>query len=146
MSKRKSVKAWRCPLCGLPMPKKVFPRPAPSAGGVTRARPSATADRVDLRRMAELQSFLAWITGRLSVREAAVGLGVDASTFSRRISWCWNVGPRIGPDGVVHHHIEADGTYLPYGRCLPVATGGDRQTRRLTHVYHSTNSLYDIFV
>lgn len=29
------------------------------------------------------------------------------------------------PDGVVHHYIEADGAYVPYGWCLLVATGED---------------------
>lgn len=94
---------WRCDACRL----------------------STTADRVDLKRMVQFRSFLAWITGKMSVREAAAGLGVDASTFSRKVSWCWNVRPRIGPDGVVHRYVEVDGTYLPYGWCLLVATGQD---------------------
>ena len=65
------------------------------------------------------------ITGKWSVRDAAAGLDIDASTFSRKVSWCWNVRPRIVPDGVVHRYVEADGTYLPYGWCLLVASDED---------------------
>ncbi len=52
-------------------------------------------------------------------------LGCDARTFRRRSAWCWQLEPRIRPDGVVHHVVMADGTYVN-GWCLLTAVdGGD---------------------
>lgn len=95
------VQRWKCDDCSL----------------------SATARRADLTRMAEFRAFLAWVTGKESLSEAAARLGVVRQTFASRTAWCWNVAPRIAKDGVVHRCIEVDGTYLPYGWCLLIATG-----------------------
>lgn len=75
--------------------------------------------------MAEFRAFLAWVTGTRPMEEAASSIGAVRRTFARRVAWCWNVSPRIMPDGVAHHYVEADGTYVPYGWCLLVATGQD---------------------
>lgn len=75
--------------------------------------------------MAEFRAFLDWVTGTRTMRESAASIGVSRQAFASRVAWCWNVRPSIAPDGVVHHYIEADGTYVPYGWCLLVATGED---------------------
>ena len=51
-------------------------------------------------------------------------LGCDARTFRRRSAWCWDLEPRIHPDGVVHHVVMADGTYVN-GWCLLTAVDGN---------------------
>ena len=43
--------------------------------------------------------------------------------FRRRSAWCWDLEPRIHPDGVVHHVVMADGTYVN-GWCLLTAVDG----------------------
>ena len=82
------VQRWRCDTCRL----------------------STTADRVDLRRIAEFRAFLAWVTGKKSMGQAATRLGVTRQTFTTRVSWCWNVTPRLRPDDIVHRYVEVDGT------------------------------------
>jgi hypothetical protein len=94
---------WRCDACSL----------------------SSTTQRADLKRMAEFRAFLAWVTGKESLSEAAARLGVVRQTFASRIAWCWNVSPRIAKGGPVHRYVEVDGTYLPYGWCLLIASGED---------------------
>ena len=75
--------------------------------------------------MAEFRAFLDWVTGTRTMRESAASIGISRQAFASRVAWCWNVRPAIAPDGVVHHYLEADGTYVPYGWCLLVATGED---------------------
>ena len=75
--------------------------------------------------MAEFRAFLSRVTGTRTMREAAGSIGVTRQAFAARVAWCWNVRPAIAPDGVVHHYVEADGTYVSYGWCLLVATGED---------------------
>lgn len=86
---------------------------------------SGVRDRQSRRRMAEFRAFLDWVTGTRTMRESAASIGISRQAFASRVAWCWNVRPSIAPDGVVHHYIEADGTYVPYGWCLLVATGED---------------------
>lgn len=74
--------------------------------------------------MKEFRAFLEWVTGKESMSQAGDRLGVGRRTFARRIAWCWNVRPRVAPDGVARHCVEVDGTYLPYGRCLLAAVDG----------------------
>lgn len=75
--------------------------------------------------MAEFRAFLAWVTGKESMGEAAGRLGVTRRTFSARVAWCWNVEPGMPDDPRTHRYVMADGTYVPYGWCLLVLTGGD---------------------
>lgn len=75
--------------------------------------------------MAEFRAFLAWVTGKESMGEAAGRLGVTRQTFSARVAWCWNVEPGMPDDPRTHRYVMADGTYVPYGWCLLVLTGGD---------------------
>ena len=125
MSKPKSVKARKCPLCGMPMRRNGFTKANRQRWRCNACAISVTPGRRDAARMAEFRAFLAWLTGKESMSVAAARLGVTRQTFANRVSWCWNVAPRIPPDGVAHRYIEVDGTYVPYGWCLLVATGQD---------------------
>lgn len=122
MSKPKSLKARKCPICGAAMRKKGFTRAGTQRWRCDACRLSTTVSRVDLRRMGEFRAFLAWVTGKESMDEAAARIGLRRRAFARRIAWCWNVVPRIPPDGVIHRYVEVDGTYLPYGWCLLIAS------------------------
>nr|WP_158276315.1 IS1249 family transposase [Bifidobacterium callitrichidarum] len=88
-------------------------------------RLSTTAKREDSTRMAEFRAFLAWLTGKDSMGEAAARLGITRQAFSARVAWCWNVEPVLPPVPRFHRYVMADGTYVPYGWCLLVLTGED---------------------
>ena len=75
--------------------------------------------------MAESRAFLAWVTGKESMGEAAGRLGVTRQTFSARVAWCRNVEPGMPDDPRTHRYVMADGAYVPYGWRLLVLTGGD---------------------
>lgn len=107
------------------MRKKGFTSSGRQRWRCDRCRFSCVRERGRRARVAEFRAFLAWVTGTGTMREAASSLGVTRQAFSARVAWCWNVRPSIMPDGVVHHYVEADGTYVPYGWCLLVATGED---------------------
>lgn len=115
----------RCPLCGERMRKKGFTSAGRQRWLCPDCRFSGVLDQQSRRRMAEFRAFLDWVTGTRTMRESAASIGVSRQAFASRVAWCWNVRPSIAPDGVVHHYIEADGTYVPYGWCLLVATGED---------------------
>ena len=70
-------------------------------------------------RAATLRLFLDWLLEPSPQRR----LECDARTFRRRIGWCWDLAPRIRTDGVVHHVVMADGTYVG-DRCLLIAIDG----------------------
>ncbi|KAB8287351.1 IS3509a transposase [Bifidobacterium ramosum] len=75
--------------------------------------------------MAEFRAFIAWVTGKRSMSEAAAMLGTTRQTFAARIAWCWNVEPGMPGVSRSHRYVMADGTYVPYGWCLLVLTGDD---------------------
>ncbi|MBW3089111.1 IS1249 family transposase [Bifidobacterium sp. 82T24] len=125
MSRPKSSKARRCPVCGRPMRKKGFTKAGAQRWKCDACRLSSTMQREDSARMAEFRAFIAWITGKRSMSEAAAGLGLKRREFARRIAWCWNVEPSLPPVLRVHRYVMADGTYVPYGWCLLIATGDD---------------------
>lgn len=125
MSKQRSVKARRCPVCGAAMRKKGFTKAGSQRRKCDECALSTTAKRSNSQRMAQFRAFLAWVIGKESMNEAAARLGVTRQTFAMSIAWCWNVVPHIAKDGVLHHCVQMDGTYLPYGWCLLVATGED---------------------
>jgi putative transposase len=106
------------------MRKKGFTKAGSQRWKCDACRLSATAERADLRRMAEFRAFLAWVTGKESMSQAAARLGITRQAFAARVSWCWNVEPGIPVSGR-QRWAEVDGTYLPYGWCLLVATGDD---------------------
>lgn len=49
---------------------------------------------------------------------------MGARAWRKRVGWCWNIKPAITPDGVVHHTLMADGTYMAHGWCLLIAIDG----------------------
>lgn len=88
---------WVCPNCGA----------------------SSLRKRPDLTRRHELDSFLAWLLGKLSQTEAAGQQ--HRSTFHRRIAWCWNVTPLLPAVTIPPKYVMIDGTYLG-SWCLLIAT------------------------
>ncbi|ROT86518.1 transposase [Bifidobacterium mongoliense] len=89
---------WRCATCAL----------------------TSTAPRADRARRRQLDEFLDWLLGAAPQRRRAE----SARNFRKRVDWCWQLAPRIEPDGVVHHTVMADGTYMN-GWCLLVAIDGE---------------------
>ncbi|PKV05901.1 transposase, partial [Bifidobacterium pseudolongum subsp. globosum] len=81
---------------------------------------TTTATIESRSRASTLRAFLDWLLEAAPQRR----LGCDARTFRRRSAWCWDLEPRIHPDGVVHHVVMADGTYVN-GWCLPTAVDGN---------------------
>lgn len=126
MSRAKSTKAKKCPLCGKPMRRNGFTKAGSQRWRCDGCHVSVTPKRVDSARMAEFRVFLAWITGKQSMSEAAKSLGLSGSRqFSRRIAWCWNVEPVLPPVSRTYRYAMADGTYVPYDWCLLVLSGDD---------------------
>ncbi len=82
---------------------------------------SSAGDGGNARGAAEFRAFLVWVTGRMTLAQAAAMLGVSPRTFIRRIQWCWHVKPEIPRPTSPCRAVEADGTYVPYGWCLLVA-------------------------
>ena len=81
---------------------------------------TTTATIESRSRASTLRAFLDWLLEAAPQRR----LGCDARTFRRRSAWCWGLEPRILPDGVVHHVVMADGTYVN-GWCLLTAVDGN---------------------
>ena len=81
---------------------------------------TTTATIESRSRASTLRAFLDWLLEAAPQRR----LGCDARTFRRRSAWCWDLEPRIHPDGVVHHVVMADGTYVN-GWCLLTAVDGN---------------------
>ncbi|KAB7789685.1 IS3509a transposase [Bifidobacterium leontopitheci] len=93
--------------------------------------------------MAEFRAFIAWITGKQSMGEAASRLGVTTrQAFSARIAWCWRVEPAPPPVPRAHRHVMEDGTYVPYGWCLLVLTGDDGRPLRWQWCAGETKDAY----
>ena len=114
--RKKSIRARRCPVCGEAMVKH-----GRSASGAQRWRCAAcaitsTAPRADKARRAQLGEFLDWLLEAAPQRKRHE----SARNFRKRTDWCWDLSPRIIPDGVVHHVVMADGTYMN-GWCLLTA-------------------------
>ena len=61
--------------------------------------------------MMEFRAFIAWVTGKLSMDETGVMLGVGSKSFARRIAWCWKVEPRLPACGR-QRYVQVDGKYL----------------------------------
>ncbi|RSX58893.1 IS3509a transposase [Bifidobacterium samirii] len=75
--------------------------------------------------MAEFRAFIAWVTGKESMNEAAARLGITRQAFAARIAWCWRVEPTLPDVSRFHRYVMADGTYVPYGWCLLALSGDD---------------------
>ncbi|WP_241218368.1 IS1249 family transposase [Bifidobacterium castoris] len=80
---------------------------------------TTTATIESRSRVSLLRAFLDWLLEAAPQRRP----GCDAHTFRRRSAWCWDLSPRIHPDGVVHHVVMADGTWVN-GWCLLTAIDG----------------------
>lgn len=80
---------------------------------------TAVTRRSVRQREAQLDEFLDWLLEAVPQRK----LKVSARAFRKRTTWCWELKPRIRPDGLSHHVIMADGTYLG-GWCLLTAIDG----------------------
>lgn len=119
--RKKSVRARKCPVCGNAMIKH-----GRSASDAQRWRCAtcaltSTAPRADKARRCQLDEFLDWLLGAAPQRRRRE----SARNFRKRVDWCWGLAPGIEPDGVVHHTVMADSTYMN-GWCLLVAVdGGD---------------------
>ena len=117
--RKKSIRARRCPVCGEAMIKH-----GRSASGTQRWRCAScalasTAPRADKARRSQLGEFLDWLLEAAPQRKRHE----SARNFRKRTGWCWRLEPSIRPDGVVHHVVMADGTYMN-GWCLPAAIDG----------------------
>ena len=87
------------------MRKKGFTSAGRQRWRCDRCRYGCVRDRGRRSRMAEFRAFLAWVTGTGTLRAAAASLGAGRQAFAARVAWCWEVRPRIMPDGVVHHYV-----------------------------------------
>jgi len=72
-------------------------------------------------RRAQLDAFVAWLTGPRPQRDLDGGTG---RSFRDQHAWCWNVQPRIQITGEVYDQVQLDGTYLTGGWCLLLAVDG----------------------
>lgn len=81
---------------------------------------SSLRKRPDRNRLFTLLAFTHWLLGK---HEQAVLDGTHTGrSFRRRITWCWELRPRIPPTGVVYDVIQIDGFNLRTGWSVLVAT------------------------
>ena len=116
----RSKRARKCPVCGRPMRKNGHDRNGRQRWQCDTCKATTTATIESRSRASTLRAFLDWLLEAAPQRR----LGCDARTFRRRSAWCWGLEPRILPDGVVHHVVMADGTYVN-GWCLLTAVDGN---------------------
>ena len=84
-------------------------------------RMGTTVRRDDLRRVAQLDEFLAWLLdGRFQSDMDASG----GRTFRNHTSWCWDIVPRMRATPSRHRTVMTDGTYMSHGWCLLIAIDG----------------------
>ena len=102
MSRNKSSRARKCPLCGRAMRGNGFTGAGSQRWRCDGCRSSSTARRDDSRRMAEFRAFLAWVTGKESRGEAGrelPGLArrlVRATTADEAAAWLKELNDRHG--------------------------------------------------
>ncbi|WP_101433115.1 IS1249 family transposase [Bifidobacterium asteroides] len=117
----RSKRARHCPICHGRMRKHGRNRSGTQRWMCPSCSITSTARRQDRARAAQLREFLDWLlTGRTREQMGAMG----ARAWRKRVGWCWNIKPAITPDGVVHHTLMADGTYMAHGWCLLTAIDG----------------------
>lgn len=91
---------WRCKTCGA----------------------SATQQRPDITRKAQVNAFLNW----LLAEKKPAALASSARTFRRETAWCWRIAvPPPTPAGEVFDVVILDGTYFQ-SWCLLIGTDGRR--------------------
>ena len=84
-------------------------------------RMGTTVRRDDLRRVAQLDEFLAWLLdGRFQSDMDTSG----GRTFRNHTSWCWDIVPRMRATPSRHRTVMTDGTYMSHGWCLLIAIDG----------------------
>ena len=119
---KKSSRARKCPICGLPAIKH-----ARTAAGAQRWRckPCSftfTATRSDTTPNAEaaqFEAFIRYVTGKFSKNDLAELQGVSRSTLARRLDWCWQIPtPPVESTGEIYDQIFLDGIYLNEGWTL----------------------------
>lgn len=88
---------WKCPSCGA----------------------SSVRKRSDRSQLFALHQFIDWLLGKTSQTDHD---GTHSGrSFRRRITWCWELRPRIPVTGVVHEVVEIDGFNLRTGWCILTA-------------------------
>lgn len=102
-----------------PVHKNGHDRNAGNAGNATLATQRRPPPSRPGSHAATLRAFLDWLLEAAPQRR----LDCDARTFRRRSAWCWQLEPRIEPDGVVHRVVMADGIWVN-GWCLLAAVDG----------------------
>lgn len=77
--------------------------------------------RDDLRRVAQLDEFPAWLLdGRFQSDMDTSG----GRTFRNHTSWCWDIVPRMCAAPSRHRTVMTDGTYMSHGWCLLITIDG----------------------
>ncbi len=117
----RSKRARKCPVRERPMRKNGHDRNGRQRWQCDTCKATTTATIESRSRASTLRAFLDWLLEAAPQRR----LGCDARTFRRRSAWCWDLEPRIHPDGVVHHVVMADGTYVNGWRLLTAVDGND---------------------
>jgi hypothetical protein len=108
-------------ICGEPMRKNGTTSSGRQRWRCMRCRASSAGDGGNARASAEFRAFPVWVTGRMTLAQAAAMLGVSPRTFIRRIQWCWHARPEIPRPTSPCHAVEADAADVPYGWCPLVA-------------------------
>lgn len=84
-------------------------------------RYSSTSRDYRQRRERQFREFLAYLADTAPRRTQASCL----STWDRTHAWCWQTAPIWQTTGEVHDQIFIDGTYIPHGWCLLIASTSD---------------------
>lgn len=116
--KKLSPQARLCPLCAHPSKKKGFTSAGRQRWYCPDCRYSFTARRCDQSKATQFREFLAYVTDTAPRRSQTTSL----STGDRSHAWCWDTRPIWQVTGEVYDQIFIDGTYIPYGWCVLIAS------------------------
>lgn len=116
--KKRSLRARQCPLCQSPTKKNGKNKSGSQRWYCPDCRYSFTSRRCDHSTKQQFKEFLAYVTDTAPRRSHTTSL----STWDRSHAWCWDTSPIWQVTGEVYDQVFIDGTYIPYGWCVLIAS------------------------
>ncbi|MBL0888947.1 IS1249 family transposase [Myceligenerans indicum] len=108
----------RCQVCGGGLKRNGRTSSGKTRWRCTSCGSSSSRSRPDVTRRAQVEAFVAWLTGPVPQAQASQA---SARSFRRHTAWCWRIEPVIGVTGEVFDEVQLDGIYLAGGWCALIA-------------------------
>ncbi|MFC5369815.1 IS1249 family transposase [Arcanobacterium bovis] len=116
--RKRSIRARRCPLCQSVMKKNGKNKSGTQRWYCPDCRYSSTSRDYRQQRQRQFRQFLAYVTDTAPRRVQ----GSSLRTWDRDHAWCWHTRPAWQVTGEVYDQVFIDGTYIPYGWCILIAS------------------------